>query len=453
MPHYLTISLGPETLSTGLPEEQATFGLLAITANNHLLTGGEDTESRQLRHGPYVPGYPLAEWFAWNWWRIRWELGRPSEDEAGSRWDFAHRMPAIGEGYAWPNITVFSDGIRSFLDSEPSGNPEGVLFRYFGAPRRETVPAAELEIAVDGFVEDILSHLDRRELRATNLHRLWAELTEERENAEIARFRRLEAQLGCDPDEASEEAIQLRLLDAGALGDEALSEVAADTAFRGLNPDSMISAEDIAEIAESSGFDSTPDHAVSLSDPSDLPQAGAVAAWRLGEQAARLVRDQEKLDGQPVADKMLSNFAGTTPNAVSDTYRHSKEISFALDRDDRYARLSLRSRWETGRRFELARLVGDRILANQSGPPTERLFPATRTYSYRQKMQRAFAAELLCPFASVDEMLSGDYSEDKQNDVAEHFSVSPMTIRTQLRNKRRIDEEEALDIVGRGAVS
>ena len=49
--------------------------------------------------------------------------------------------------------------------------------------------------------------------------------------------------------------------------------------------------------------------------------------------------------------------------------------------------------------------------------------------------------------------MDGDYSEDKQNDVAEYFNVSPMTIRTQLRNKRRIDEEEALDIVSRGAVS
>ena len=82
---------------------------------------------------------------------------------------------------------------------------------------------------------------------------------------------------------------------------------------------------------------------------------------------------------------------------------------------------------------------------------SERLFPATRAYSYRQKMQRAFAAELLSPFASVAEMLRGDYSEESQNAVAEHFTVSPMTIRTQLVNHRCIDREDAPDIVGHGA--
>ena len=156
MPHNLTISLSSETLSAGPAEERATFGLLAITANDRLLTEGIDTQSRQLRYGPHVSGFPLAEWFAWNWWRIRWELGRPSAEKAACRWGFAHRMPTIGEGYAWPNITMFSDGIRSFLDSDPSGNPEAVLFRYFGSPVRQTVPAEELEDAIDGFVEDIL---------------------------------------------------------------------------------------------------------------------------------------------------------------------------------------------------------------------------------------------------------------------------------------------------------
>lgn len=453
MPDRLTISLAPADIDAGSAEEQATFGLLAITANGRLLTEGTDTENRQLRDGPHVSGYALAEWFAWNWWRIRWELGRPSAEDAASRWDFAHRMPAAGEGYAWPNITLFSDGQFSILDSRPSGNPEGVLFRYFGTQSRNAVQAQALENAIDGFLENILARLDGRKLRATGLHRLWAELREERGNPEIARFRRLEAQLGCDPDEASENAMQRHLRDAAALGEEAMGEVAADTAFYGLGPGGMISAEDIAEIADGSGFDAAPNDAVSLSGTAELPRAGTVAAWLLGERAARTIRERERLDGQPVSDETLANFAGTTRNAVSDRSRHSNGISFALDRDDRHARLSLRSRWETGRRFELARLIGDRLLSGHTGHPTERLFPATRTYSYRQQIQRAFAAELLCPFASADEMLGGDYSEDKQNDVAEYFNVSPMTIRTQLRNKRRIDEEEALDIVGRGAVS
>ena len=81
----------------------------------------------------------------------------------------------------------------------------------------------------------------------------------------------------------------------------------------------------------------------------------------------------------------------------------------------------------------------------------EHLLPATRTYSYRQKIQRAFAAEFLSPSANVDEMLNGDYSEEAQSDIAQYFSVSPMTIQTQLVNHGRIDLEDAPDVAGRGA--
>ncbi|WP_265300612.1 ImmA/IrrE family metallo-endopeptidase [Verminephrobacter eiseniae] len=68
--------------------------------------------------------------------------------------------------------------------------------------------------------------------------------------------------------------------------------------------------------------------------------------------------------------------------------------------------------------------------------------PATRSYTYRQKAQRAFAAELLSPFQAVDGMLDGDYSEEAQQDVAAHFNVSAVAIRTQLANHGRIDRFE-----------
>lgn len=453
MPNRLTISLSVENLSTGPAEETATFGLFAITANDRLQTEGIDLEHQELRHGPYISGYPLAEWFAWNWWRIRWELGHPSNEEAARRWDFAHRLSTVGDGYAWPNIAIFSDGIQSFLHSEPSRNPDEVLFRYFGASRRETVPAIELEITIDGFVEDILTRLEGRDLRVTNLHRLWNELRVEREDPELARFRRLEAQLGRDPDEVNEGSIHRHLRDAATLGEEALGEMAADTALQGYDPDRMISAEDITRTAYRCGFDADPNDVIRLNEGTDMPRPGEVEAWRMGVRAARALRDQEHLDGQPISDGCLAEFAGTTRSAITESIRRSDHMSFALDRDDGGARVSLRPKWETGRRFELARLIGDRLLGSQVNRPAEPLFPATRSYSYRQKTQRAFAAELLSPFASVDEMLGGDYSEEKQNDAAEHFNVAPMTIQTQLLNNRRISYEEAPDIVGRGAVA
>ena len=463
MADHLTISLSSENFDVGPEEERATdvgseeeretFGLLAITANDKLLTEGMDTECREVRDGPYVSGYPVAEWLAWNWWRIRWELGgRPpsSAEEAARSWNFAHRMSSIGEGYTWPNVTIHSDGFLSILRSEPSRNPDAALFRYYGA-ERQTIPVGSLEAAVDGFVGDVLARIDGHD---TNLHRLWGELRAEREDAEVTRFRRLEARLGCDPDEADEGMIRRRLDDAAVLGEEALGEVAADAAHHGRGPADMMSAEDITAIANRDGFNANPNEAVRLDDATDMPSATEVEVWRVGEDAARKIRDREGLDDRPISDKLLADLAGTTRNAISERNKRSDRISFVLaDRDGNHARVALGSKWKTGRRFDLARLIGDRLLGDRTNRPAERLFPATRTYSYRQRMQRAFAAELLSPFAAVDEMSGGDYSEDKQNDVAERFIVSPMTIRTQLVNNGRVDREEAPDIIGRGAGS
>lgn len=255
------------------------------------------------------------------------------------------------------------------------------------------------------------------------------------------------------PTEADEGMIRRRLDDAAALGEEALGEVAADVAFHGNGPDGMMSADGIADTADRDGFDTNPNEAVRLDDATDMPSATEAEAWRVGKDAARRIRDREGLDGQPISDERLAGLAGTTQNAISETSRRSDGIAFALDEKAGRARIALGSKRETGRRFELARLVGDRLLGDRMDRPAERLFPATRAYSYRQKMQRAFAAELLCPFAAVDEMSGGDYSEDRQNDVAEHFGVSPMTIRTQLVNNGRVAREDAPDIAGRGAVS
>ncbi|MYA16932.1 MAG: hypothetical protein F4Z28_09290, partial [Gammaproteobacteria bacterium] len=68
----------------------------------------------------------------------------------------------------------------------------------------------------------------------------------------------------------------------------------------------------------------------------------------------------------------------------------------------------------------MARLIADRLFENNIGDP---LLPATQSYIYRQKAQRAFAAELLAPIDAEDDFLDGDRSEDRHNDAAEHFNV------------------------------
>lgn len=72
----------------------------------------------------------------------------------------------------------------------------------------------------------------------------------------------------------------------------------------------------------------------------------------------------------------------------------------------------------------------------------ERLKPATRSYTYRQKLQRAFAGEFLCPFDALADLLGGDLSADAREDAASHFNVSERTVSSLLVNHKMIGREE-----------
>ena len=441
----LAFSLDPGTLDEGSEEEKAGFGTIKVVADGHCLTEGFDGHAGSYREGPLVSGYHLAEWLVWNWWRLRWEPPRPPALRT-LEWALAHRMSTIGEGYVWPDVTIESDGFRSVLTSERSLERNGGPFRpfrYFGGPK-VFVPVKCLESAIDRFASEILERLGEAELGDTNLHRLWRDLRIEREDLAVSRFRRLEALLGRDPDETDAKEIERCLADAAVLGEDALEEVAAGTEPRARGPIDMLSAERIEVIAQRQGFDAKPADAVRLDSGAGLPEWGEVEAWRVGEAAANAVRRQEKLSAGPIADARLAELAGTTAGTISDHAKRSDELAFALDRNGEGARIALRSKWETGRRFDLARLIGDRLFGG-----ARRLFPATQAYSYRQKAQRTFAAELLSPFEEVDDMLDGDTSDERQEGIARHYQVSPMTIRTLLVNNGRIPRQDAPDLLDR----
>ena len=439
----VTFRLVPQPLDHGQAEERAGFGLLEITVNGRLMTEGFDEHTQGYATGPRVSGYHFAEWLVWNWWRLRWEPGPPGKfDRDGVyRWDSAHRTATIGEGYVWPNVVISSDGFRCALIAEPSQELEAVPFRYLGAARMEVIPAGDLEAEIDRFARQVLEILDNANVHDTNLHRLWSDLRTERTDPDSARFRRLEARLGFEPDEIDERTISSYLDDAKELGDNAVEELAAHAAHldRGAN---MASAAALRQISIDRGFDANAAAAVRLNDAVRLNfenrEWTESPAWQTGEDAARALRRQENLGTDPVCNARLADLAGTTMSAIENNSVRSDELSFAIAGDGSRSRLALRPKWETGRRFDLARLIGDRLVDG-----AEPLLPATRAHSYRQKAQRAFAAELLSPYDAVDDMLDIDISEERQTEVAEHFQISPLAIRTLLMNKGRISRDNA----------
>lgn len=422
----LSITADWEHVDSGPPEERATFAAIGIFLDDVALTKAEDAFVNRLRSSVNLSGYRLAEWFAWNWWRLRWE-SRTSAPE----WALAHHISTVGGGYVWPNITIIPDGERVVLVCKPTSPSASEPLRYIcdfvGAVR-----GIEFEGAVSRFIEQVIGQLDAERVSDTNLNRIWTEVLQERGDAEAARKRRFEALLGFDPDEAPPDLLERLLVEADELGESAVRELAATSFGIGRVP----TAADLREIAAEKGFEVWTEEIVRLHERYRLSPSGQVPAWRRGAEAARALREQENLGASPVSNARLAQMMGVQVNILTERISN-EDLSFVLSAKKNSARAVLRSKWQPGRRFELARLLGDRLAANASGP----LSPATRTYTYRQKMQRSFAAEFLAPFNAVDEIMAGNYDPEMQEEVAEHFSVSPLTIRTLLANHGRIERD------------
>lgn len=431
MMNGLSITADWEVLDTGTPEEKACFAAIGIRCGDAWLSEGYDAFVRRFRRAPLLSGYHLAQWLAWNWWRLRWE-----PRSASPEWNFSHHMATVGEGYVWPNVTVFSDGERIALVAKPSLERKETNFRYV-SDIAVVVSGREFESAIDQFVEQMIGQLRAERVEQTNLDRLWQELSQERASPELQQRRKLEALLGSDPDEASAAALDRLVADSKELGEGPVNELAADHARGGKE---LSTASELEAVAAANGFGFSPRDVVRLKARGGIPRPQDAPAWKVGAEAARALREQEGLSDGPISNERLAKMVSLSASAITDR-KHGPNLSFALDKKPSLGHIVLRSKWHTGRRFELARIIGDRVLNSGTG----RLFPATRAYTYRQKAQRSFAAEFLSPFDAVDEELSGDYSLESQQDVAQKFQVSDYTVQTLLINHRRIERDDLED--------
>lgn len=415
-----------EALNEGSPEEIACFAHLRVSLNNVLLSEGQDPFVGRVRKASLLSAYHMAEWVAWNWWRLRWE-----PNGYGPAWRFAHAMSTIGEGYVWPNVTIYPDGERVTIAARSSNPADEFSFRYINE-YVGAVPAVDFERAIERFVLQVLGQLEAEGLRNTNLERIWNDLQVELHDRELSNYRRLEAVLGFDPEEGPEEIIAQLIADEEHIGVEGARELAAEVA-KIRRP---LHAADLIALAHRDGTPTDLRNAVRVQE-NIATARGDTPAWLIGQRAASAVRRQIGNDNDPLSNRQLAELIAVSPRLL-DTPGERAPLSFSYRDGPAQANIVLRSRWQTGRRFDLARIVGDVVASGQSGP----FIPATHSATYRQKMQRSFAAELLSPFEAVEEYMQGDYSDEQQEEVAEHFAVSPLTIRTILVNHRRLDWDD-----------
>jgi len=290
------------------------------------------------------------------------------------------------------------------------------------------VPADEFESAIDVFIGQVRGQLADEKIKDSNLESIWTDVLAERRDHDAARTRCLEALLGYDPNEADPKTIERLIQDSKDFGEQPIAELAAD--------DPGLSAAELQTLAREVGAEANPRNAVRL-PLNTLPKVSpGTPAWRRGAEAASALRKHEHLRDLPIDDATLCQLVGVDKSVLKQA--EPSPFSFALDETKKSGRVALRARRLTGRRFDLARLLGDRLVSRGN----DRLYPATRAYTYRQKLQRSFAAEFLCPFDAVSNFLKGDFNEESIDDAAAHFNLSERAVRTILVNHKVLDRQE-----------
>ena len=102
--------------------------------------------------------------------------------------------------------------------------------------------------------------------------------------------------------------------------------------------------------------------------------------------------------------------------------------------DDQGLKFHFHKRNRLARRFEAARFIADYLSAEES----DRWLPVTDSATARQKLQRAFAAEFLCPIESLQKYLGDEFLPEAFEDAAEYFGISEKAIKSHLANHHLI---------------
>lgn len=427
------LSLNFDWLLSGndAPEIRQTMGLFGLKVGNISLTQNADLWSQKICDRVLVSAYPLAAWMMSSWWRLLYEPLPPTGAKPSVSWKMSHELAAANQGFIWPRVILASDTEVMQIWSRASNVIDQQSVRYINSLDRPfPVDLIEFEQIAKALIESILSRLSATGLSNTPLASLWQEVQEELADPYASQYRRCEAELGFDPDECPENLVKDALNLAEQMGDKTFSEV-APAYSKDILKSRPLSAT-INELIQESGFDGKPeisvDHAAS--------QEFSKAPWQKANEIASRLRDELGMTEEPVTDEKLCDLLGLQ-KAEYEAFNppRRRPISIAVPSQQTGFKFHTRKNHPIAKRFELARFIGDYLLYGNCG---ESWLANTDIRTSRQKYQRAFAAEFLCPLRSLQAYLENDYSLSAMEDAAEHFKVSSQTVESILTNNALI---------------
>jgi hypothetical protein len=151
--------------------------------------------------------------------------------------------------------------------------------------------------------------------------------------------------------------------------------------------------------------------------------------WQIGWLQARRVRDELGLAPTDRIDPTQY----VTPLTQSSEDRRLQALG-GMSRSSRSPTVVLGSWNERARRFTLSRALWHFLVEDDP------VFLVTASYTHRQRVERAFAAELLAPAEGIEQRLPSDiFVEDDLEELADHFGVSVKVVEHQLHNQLMSD--------------
>lgn len=399
---------------------------IGIQADGVPLTSSTQGGRKHVRSRIRVSAYDFAAWFVANWWRLRWE----SEGD-GHSWKMSHCMGAVGNGYLWPDIEIRGGQDTVKVHATPIVAEPASQFRFlYGVD--EFVPAVDFENAVKGLIASVTKRLSNPILDCPDdvreLSTAWEDLEREMHDQDLAFLRSLEARMGFDPEEADDDLLNALKEATREVGSGAIEEVA--TASKDAALEHLRTLQEIFRIG---GKLLTVDAPRSLREAAEGFRRTLVEPWRQGVELARVARHEWQVGDHSLDNGRLAKICGVRRDWIPEGADVAGLMPAGMrDRNRNSAlKVSLQKPRPDSRRFALARIIGDHIMARG----TERLLPITNSHTHRQQFQRAFATEFLCPIESLKEFVGNRVLDDDLfADAAQHYQVSPMLIHRSMIN-------------------
>jgi hypothetical protein len=402
-------------------ELRATFCLLAIELEGKLVSRFFDERYGRAHDRIAMPAYLVAQGLARAWWSLL--SGRSG----------LIRLRRFRDGFAVPDIRFAPDGRYIDITAEPFeyGNPP-VTFTRRAAER---IAVDDLERDMSEFIESVVEKLSDHRIRKSWLQDRWSLIQASLEDDEERVFCEAAGALGIDPYLCNED--EAKAIDAAAeyFEDEALLEFLASQRGHQLPPALawLLSAE--AQLGEKAVLPYVAKIAADLISEKAATYYRPSQPWELGYRLAEDCRAALGLDPERVfedVEDVAALFGGSgflvatgrVPGVRAEAYSNGATKIIVADLPAPQSRT-----------FAMMRAIGDFLAFRQEGRS-----PITETYSYRQRVGRAFAVEMLAPATTILQMEHDGWAVDE---IAAARNVSELAIARHLENRRALQDSNA----------